>query len=561
MNNNSSTFSSWLDDFIMAYYHRCPVNATFIGMHDLDHQLPDFSEQGVSETVGEMKAQLSHLETLPVEVLTATQDLDRKLAEGYLRTQLWEFESNHFHRGNPCLYTGEAVFSVISLFLTDFAPLGERVFAAIDRMNGIPVLLAQGQTNIHQAPKAWIEKAIDECVGALAFFNQGIDQLIQDYRITDPDFKKAALTASDAFKGHQAFLENELWQNATQDYACGEEAFKLMMRYGHFIEIDLDDYVSYAEGQIAEAGAYLKAHASDFGAGSDAEALSKLADIHPTIDHYYQRYGEVWQACRELAEKKQLVSWPDFPIEYVPQPLWARDAAPHLYFLPYRSPAAFNRPAVHRYLVPPIDPGMPAEKQEIMLRIVNDSVIKSNHVIHHGSIGHHIQNWNAYRSASRIGQIAATDCASRLAMFCAGTMAEGWAVYVGNLMAEAGFLTPLEEYAGVQSRLRMCARAVVDIKLHRGEFTLEQAAGYYQSQGGMNSDFAFHEAVKNSMFPGAAMMYLFGSDRIKNFREEMAVLMGAEFNLREFHDKFLSYGSVPVDLVCKDMKRTMNHAK
>jgi uncharacterized protein (DUF885 family) len=204
---------------------------------------------------------------------------------------------------------------------------------------------------------------------------------------------------------------------------------------------------------------------------------------------------------------------------------------------------------------------MPAEKQEIMLRIVNDSVIKSNHVIHHGSIGHHIQNWNAYRSASRIGQIAATDCASRLAMFCAGTMAEGWAVYVGNLMAEAGFLTPLEEYAGVQSRLRMCARAVVDIKLHRGEFTLEQAAGYYQSQGGMNSDFAFHEAVKNSMFPGAAMMYLFGSDRIKNFREEMAFLMGAEFNLREFHDKFLSYGSVPVDLVCKDMKRTMNHAK
>jgi uncharacterized protein (DUF885 family) len=558
---NSSTFSSWLDDFFSAYYHRRPVNATFIGMHALDHRLPDFSEKGVGETVEEMKALLARLETLPDESLTAAQSLDRTLAAGYLRTQLWEFQSDHFQRGNPCLYTGEAVFSVISLFLNDYAPVSERAAAAIERMNGIPVLLAQGQANVRQAPKAWIENAINECVGALAFFNQGIDQLIREHAITDARFKSAAGTAGTAFQRFQAYLETELRLHATEGYACGEDAFKMMMRDGHCIDIDLDDYVAYAEGQIAESDAYLKEHAADFGAASSAEALAKLADVHPTVDRYYQRFGELWQACRELAEKKHLVTWPDFPIEYVPQPLWAREAAPHLYFLPYRSPAAFNRPAVHRYLVPPIDASMPAAKQEQMLRAVNDSVIKSNHVVHHGSIGHHVQNWNASRSASRIGRMAATDCASRLAMFCAGTMAEGWAVYVGDLMGEAGFLTPLEEYAEAQSRRRMSARAVVDIKLHRGEFTLEQAAAYYQSQGGMNADFAMREAVKNSMFPGAAMMYLFGSDRIKNFRKEMASRMGAAFNLQKFHDQFLSYGSVPVELICKDMERTMKHAE
>ena len=561
MRNNPSAFSSWLDNFFTTYYNRRPVNATFIGIHDRDHLLPDFSEKGVDEAEAEMKALLARLENLQDEKLTTAESMDRILAAGYLRIQLWEFQSNHFQRGNPSLYTGEAVFSVISLFLNDFAPVGERVAAAIDRMNGIPALLAQGQANIRQAPSAWIENAINECAGALAFFSQGIDQLVQDYTITDALFKNAALTAHTAFQRYQAYLENELRQHATQDYACGEEAFKLMMRSGHCIEIDLDEYVNYAERQIAEADAYLDAHAADFGAASSAEALAKLADIHPTIDRYYSRFEELWQACRELAEKRKLVTWPDFPIEYIPQPLWAREAAPHLYFLFYRSPAAFNRPAVHRYLVPPIDASMPAKKQEQMLRSVNDSVIKSNHVIHHGSIGHHVQNWNAFRSASRIGQIAAVDCASRLAMFCSGTMAEGWAVYVGDLMAEVGFLTPLEEYAEVQSRRRMSARAVVDIKLHRGEFTLEQAAAYYQSQGGMNADFALREAVKNSMFPGAAMMYLWGSDRIKNFRKEMASRMGAAFNLQQFHDQFLSYGSVPVELVCKDMERRMTNAE
>ncbi|HEY3416589.1 MAG TPA: DUF885 domain-containing protein [Armatimonadota bacterium] len=554
-------FSAWLDDFFRTYYDRRPVNATFAGLHELDHRLPDYSEKASGETVDEMQALLARLDTLPDEDLTPAAAMDRKLAAGYLRIQLWEFQSQHFYRGNPCLYTGEATFGVISLFLTDYAPVGERVAAAVDRMNAVPILLAQAEANIQEAPQAWIEQAIDECVGALAFFNHGIDQLIQDHAIADPRFKQSALAASAAFTRYQAHLETQLLRHATQGYACGEEAFQRMLQDGHCIDLDLDEYVRYAEAQIAEADAYLQAHAGDFGAASSVEALAKLADEHPTAAHYYQRFGEIWQACRALAEKEKLVTWPDFPIEYVPQPLWAREAAPHLYFLPYRSPAAFNRPAVHRYLVPPLDPGLPAEKQERFLRTVNDSVIKSNHVVHHGSIGHHVQNWNASRSASRIGQMAATDCASRLAMFCAGTMAEGWAVYVGDLMAEVGFLTPLEVYAEAQSRRRMSARAVVDIQLHRGRFTLEEAAAYYQGHGGMNKDFAFREAVKNSMFPGAAMMYLYGSDRIKQFREEMASLQGGSFRLQRFHDQFLSYGSVPVELVCREMKRTLIHAE
>ncbi len=556
LKTNSLFFSGWLDDFFTAYYRRRPVTATFIGMHDLDHQLPDFSENGVADTVDEMKSLLARLDELPAENLSSSESMDRMLASGYLQTQLWEFQSNHFYRGNPCLYTGEAVFSVISLFLSDYTrAVGDRINAAVDRMNGIPVLLAQGKSNVRQAPQAWIDQAIDECAGAQAFFTRGVDQLTIDHKITDPNFGTSAVAAANAFKDFQAYLENDLSQHANEGgYACGEEAFQLMMRHGHFLELNLDNYVQYAGDQIAQADAYLNTHAKDFGSPSPAEALGKLADIHPTIDNYYQRYGELWQACRELAINKQLVTWPDFPIEYIPQPLWARQAAPHLYFLPYRSPAAFNRPPVHHYLVPPIDSSMPPDKQEQMLRAVNDSVIKTNHVVHHGSIGHHVQNWNAYLSASRIGQVAGTDCASRLAMFCAGTMVEGWAVYVGNLMAEVGFLTPLEEYAEAQSRRRMSARAVVDIKLHLGEFTLDQAVTYYQTQGGMNAGFARREAVKNSMFPGAAMMYLYGSDRIRNFRQEMSARMGASFNLCNFHDQFLSFGSVPVELVCTAMK-------
>src|SRR5690348_12692005 len=151
---------------------------------------------------------------------------------------------------------------------------------------------------------------------------------------------------------------------------------------------------------------------------------------------------------------------------------------------------------------------MDAAEQERRLRATNDSVVKLNHVVHHGGIGHHVQNYHAFRAASRIGRVAAVDCASRIAMFCGGTMAEGWACYATDLMAEIGFLSPREQYAEMHTRLRMATRAIVDIRLHCGAFTVEQAAAYYRDHAGLAAGPAQAEAVKNSMFPGAAVMYL-----------------------------------------------------
>jgi uncharacterized protein (DUF885 family) len=146
-------------------------------------------------------------------------------------------------------------------------------------------------------------------------------------------------------------------------------------------------------------------------------------------------------------------------------------------------------------------------------------------------------------------------------MFCAGTLVEGWAVYATTLMDEIGFLTPLESYAEHQGRRRMCARTVVDIRLHRGEFSLDDAAEYYQTRAAMGREMARKEAIKNSMFPGAAMMYIFGCDRIKQLRAQMSSRLGARFNLRDFHDRFLSFGSIPVELIANEMMKELDNVE
>jgi hypothetical protein len=340
----------------------------------------------------------------------------------------------------------------------------------------------------------------------------------------------------------------------TQGIACGEQVFDLLLKQGHFVDLSADEIAAFAEQELQTAQAYLNQHAGDFGASSPEEALAALEDLHPTMEGYPGRYTELWDASREACQAHHLLTWPDFPIRYVPQPAWARKAAPHLYFLFYRAPAAFNRPPIHDYLITPIEASLPPAQRQALLRANNDSVIKTNHVVHHGGLGHHVQNWNAYQSSSRIGQVAAVDCASRIAMFCGATMAEGWAVYATDLIHETGFLSPLEYYSEFQSRRRFCARALVDVRLHQGRFSLGEAAQFYRDRAGMSPAAAQNEAVKNSMFPGAAVIYLLGSDAIQRLRREMAARWGKRFNLREFHDKFLSYGSIPVTLIAKEME-------
>ncbi len=72
----------WLDRFFASYYVRRPVNATFIGIHDYDHRLPDFSEHGAGDTLAEMERLLKESASLGTPA-GPEEAIDRRLAEGF----------------------------------------------------------------------------------------------------------------------------------------------------------------------------------------------------------------------------------------------------------------------------------------------------------------------------------------------------------------------------------------------------------------------------------------------------------------------------------------------
>jgi hypothetical protein len=538
-----------LDRFFTHYYKRRPVNATFTGVHEYDTRLPDWSPDGIEATVSEMIAlreELTAVGTTPAKFAT----VDRALADAFLEIQIAELQGEHFQLGNPSLYTGEAIFGTLSLMLRDFAPAELRADAIESRLRAVPQFLVAAQRNLgsRPIPASWMARAATECDGAILALGNGLEKWCAEKDLQKDHVKPltaAALPALAAFDEFRSWLETVTAAPARQS-GCGPDFFDLLLRRGHWCGRSRQDLLEEAHECFAEAEARLGELARGVCPGDWPAVAAQIAERHPDLDHYLDSFGRCWDACRRVSVERDLVSWPDLPVNYTPIPLWAREAAPHLYFLNYRSPAPYDDLAGVDYLVPPIDADLDLEKRETLLRVTNNSVIKLNHVVHHGGFGHHVQNSYAYRSASRIGQVAGVDCASRIGMFCGGTMAEGWACYATDVMGEVGFLDALELVAEQHSRLRQLARAVVDIELHQHSMDEAGARRFYENRVGMSPSAAARETTRDSIFPGTAIMYWLGTQAIHDLRAERQRVEGSAFSLREFHDRLLSFGSVPV---------------
>ena len=93
-----------------------------------------------------------------------------------------------------------------------------------------------------------------------------------------------------------------------------------------------------------------------------------------------------------------------------------------------------------------------------------------------------------------------------------------------------------------------------DLTLHLGRSDIAGITAHYEDRAMMTPAAARAEAVRNSMYPGAAVMYWLGTREIHRLRREVARRDGDAFSPRRFHDRLLSYGAIPVPLISRLMR-------
>jgi uncharacterized protein (DUF885 family) len=191
--------------------------------------------------------------------------------------------------------------------------------------------------------------------------------------------------------------------------------------------------------------------------------------------------------------------------------------------------------------------GWDKDRAESYLREYNHYILQILN-IHEAIPGHYTQLVYSNQSPSLIK-----------AIFGNGSMVEGWAVYTERMMLENGYENSDEMWLMYYKwNLRTTCNTILDYSVHTKEMSKEQALNLLTNEAFQQKAEAEGKWRRVSVTQVQLCSYFTGYSEIYDFRETLKKKMGDQFKLKEFHEKFLSYGSAPVKYIKELMLADMN---
>lgn len=135
-----------------------------------------------------------------------------------------------------------------------------------------------------------------------------------------------------------------------------------------------------------------------------------------------------------------------------------------------------------------------------------------------------------------------------------GAYGEGYALYCESLGKELGLYTdPYQHMGALGDEIHRAIRLVVDVAMHTGKMTREEAIKYMTDNEAISEEGATAEIERYMVYPAQALSYKTGALKIKELREKYTKQLGNKFKLSAFHDEFLKDGCMPLDIIEKKM--------
>jgi uncharacterized protein (DUF885 family) len=510
-----------------------PAFATYLGIHAWDDRLADPSRERVLADIDRDRAHVAALEALDAAGLSAEARFERELELHHVRLRL--FRAEHVRtwerRSTGASALGDALFP---LFTRDFAPLPERLASIAARLEAAPAFLRGYRSRaIVPQVRQWVEIELNASRNLPGF----LDEILAAAEATGADVpaaeRRRLQSAADRAKvaiEDQAEWLHEILPGATPDWALGAERYDELLSLRAFDGLDAEAILDIGWEQLARnhADRAAAAHEMDPGA-SEADVLRRIKDNHPaTFDAALDAYqADMRRARRYLIDHEIATVPPDERVEVIATPPYLRGVMP---FAAYFEPARWDPSPVGVYVVTPaVDDHRDALREHYRASISNTS-------IHEAYPGHHLQL-----------AIAARHPSLTRAQVDAPEFVEGWGMYCEQMMREQGFDDgPEFRVALATDAIWRAARIVLDVRMHRGEVSIEEATDFLVEHTGFERPNALAEARRYTSTPAYNLSYLLGKVLLLQLRAEEQARLGNDFSLRAFHDALLRGGSLPV---------------
>jgi len=528
-------------EFLEATWEQDPVGATRAGIHRYDRQLADRSPGAMKEWDGELRRFQRRFETLDPEELSNEERLDRQWALAVIDYALLNHELEPWAR-SPREAIQDVGMGLHSLLIGDFAPLESRLESVLARLRAVPGSLEATTEALEPRaiPLVWIESTLPDVRSVRTFVANEVPVAAKGVPALSEDMKKACEPAVDALDDFESLLQDAR-SVADGHFAIGGERFDRTLRRFHMLDMDSAELLAFGQEQVAEYERQITEVAAEIDPDSYwMDVLERVKDDHPEPEGLRQAYEDETELARRHCLEHDLITFPEgesCELEWTPTFMRSRVPIAR----PLVSPP-FEEGLDSKWYITPVDPEAPAERQRQHIRDNSWAWIRGI-AMHEIYPGHHLQ--------LIIAKLKATPL--RL-QFWSPVFGEGWGLYTEELFYETGLLAaPRFRLMQLRNGLWRAVRILVDVGLHTQGMSVHEAAERLAKRARLEPRWAQSEARYYTTRPTYPSSYQVGCAGLLELREAYRAQKGAAFELRRFHDELMSYGSLPLSMVEKEI--------
>src|SRR5438874_8683319 len=507
-----------------------PVNSSGLGLHTWDNRLTDYSAGKIAERAQHVRKLLDQIRAMKTEKWPKDDRIDWLLFRSQLEDVDFADRVLKFEQTNPLTYVDECSNAIFSLLKKEYDTPRNRELSATARFKAMPGLFAEADKNLQKPVKLYAQLAIQSARSIDALFKDSTAPLAKDLSDTErADFEKsrdAALTAIHAFADR---LEKKMPQMA--DFApMGEANYNYYLKHVLLLPLNAVQVEMLGRAELARYRA-LEALLPDPSMADPNPERAK--SVPPDQEAFLKAYESREAEMIDFLKSHQLITLPDylgkFEIRQLPEAF--KPTSPGGFMNP---PGVYDKDPVGFFFIPTYNP----ESKNFYLR----AAIEDPRPIlgHEGIPGHFVQLSIANHLPDEIRRQNQN-----------GVFVEGWALYGEEMLMRPGVYPEGSAAQGRILRLSRyrAARIGVDVNLHTGKWTFEQAVKYFMEAGGLDREAAEGEAAGAATQPTQKIWYITGKWQIMNLLGKYYDKMGANFRLGQFHDDLVKNGSLPVSII------------
>jgi len=391
-------------------------------------------------------------------------------------------------------------------------------------------MLEEGRKNLRNPVRLYAQLAIDSARSIDPLFTDSLWTLAKDMQGDErTTLVNTTYAALNAIHGYADWLQRGL-PEMVEFKPMGEANYDYLLKHGYLLPLDAEQVAMLGQAELARyRGLESLLPDPSLADPNPARAKSIPADQQAFLAAYQSRETEM---IRFLQDRK-LITLPSylgqFLIRQLPEAF--KPTSPGGFM---NAPGVYDRDSSGFYFIPTYNP----TSQNFYIR----AAIEDPRPIlgHEGIPGHFLQISIANHLPDEIRRHHDD-----------GVFVEGWALYTEEMLMRTGLYPENSAAQGQILRLSRyrAARIGVDVNLHTGKWTFEQAVRYFMEAGGLDREAAEGEAAGAAASPTQKITYMVGKWQIMNLLGRYRDRQGASFRLGEFHDQLISYGSLPLSVV------------